>query len=1654
MWIIGSIIFLLVLVYILIQVPAVQNFARGKIVSYLENKIHTKVEIGKLSIAFPKQIVLENVYFEDQKKDTLFAGKELRVDISLFKLISKEVDVQYLELNGIRANIYRVLPDTTFNFEYIVKAFVSEQNKPTKPADTTSSLKFHLGQIVFKNILATFKDDVTGNDVYFFLGSFKTNIDKFDPSHQIYEVPKIQIANIDTRIHQYKPLIQSTVDTSTTASSSPPSIKINELNLQQIKFYYLNDLTGQLADLNIGEFLTHPQNINLQTLDIALKDVALNNTNAKIILSNTKESQMIKKKVADTTAAELSKPWKFTLAKISFNNNTIFYDDNTKPKAPAGMDFSHMHIQNFIVDGNDLSFTPAEFKGNINQISFKEQNSNFNLQKFQTKFYYSDTAASLQHLFVQTDKTLLRDGIALRYPSIKNIAKQPGEIYINANLKQCTLGTKDMLTLAPQLATSLKGNENTVLYLNTNIKGFVKDLSIPVFQLSGLNNTAINLSGNIKGLPDAKNAFYNINIAQFKTSRSDIYQLVSAKTIPSNIRIPQALQLKGFFKGSMNDFATQLNLNTTNGGAFVKATMRNKSSYVADVALNNLNVGYLTKQDSMLGRITLQANIAGSGLDAKNANAKLKVNLEHAEIKGYDYKNLTLSGNIARSIVNVNADMNDENIRFNLTANANIKTKFPSDVQLQLLLDTINLNKLHLMKDTLSLHGNIAANLPSANPDSLVGNISINNIAVYSPKQNIKTDSIELNATANGNQKTLNLSSEFLKANLSGGYKLTEIAPALQQTINKYYHLASVHDSVLHKIYATENWQLNATFIPSPLVLQFMPGMKGSDSVLINSSYNNSSNNLSFSAKSKRIIFNTNQIDSLNILAQTNANNLGFNISVQGAKASSIQLFKTSLDGNIANNIIDMNLNVDDSKNKSQYQLGAVINSLLNGIKLSLKPNLLLDYDKWNVGADNFIQYDSTGVLVHNFSVSQGNQSLSINSTAQTMDAPVEVKFSNFQIATITKFAHQDSLLAEGAINGNILVNHPTKNPVFTTDLTINNLIYKKDTIGNITAKVNNQQANAFAANVTLKGNNTDLDLTGMYYTGESRMDLKLNVNSLNLAIAKPFAVGQLDDIGGILKANATITGTISKPTVNGNVHFENAFIVPTISGERFTLSNDVINIDPQGIHFGNFTLLDSAKNEAVVTGDIFTTDFKQYRFAVNLDAQNFRAVNAPQASNRMFYGKLNIDVHAKLTGDMVAPKADVNLRINKETDFTLVLPSNDPEVVSRAGVVKFVDKDHPDTVVINKTYLDSISNNTEVKGMDVAANIETDSAAKFTMVIDERNGDALTVQGRSNLTAGIDQSGKLSLTGSYELTHGAYTVSLSVLKRQFTIQRGSTITWTGDPKLAQIDITAIYLANTAPIDLVQSQIAGRSQAELNRFKQKLPFQVLLRMQGELLQPIITFDIALPQDILSQWPDVSTKLQQVKSDPNELNKQVFALLLLNRFVQEDPLVSSGPSSGVGDMVRQSASRILTDQLNQLAGSLIKGVDINFDLNSQQDYTTGVEQQRTDLNVTVSKKLLNDRLQVNVGSNFEVEGKTNPNQQASNIAGDVSVDYQLSKDGRYRIRVYRRNNYEEVVEGQVIETGVSFILTLDYNQFKEIFEGKKSVQRKLKKQQTK
>jgi hypothetical protein len=511
--------------------------------------------------------------------------------------------------------------------------------------------------------------------------------------------------------------------------------------------------------------------------------------------------------------------------------------------------------------------------------------------------------------------------------------------------------------------------------------------------------------------------------------------------------------------------------------------------------------------------------------------------------------------------------------------------------------------------------------------------------------------------------------------------------------------------------------------------------------------------------------------------------------------------------------------------------------------------------------------------------------------------------------------------------------------------------------------------------------------------------------------------------------------------------------------GSYFKIDNDAIKINNEGITFNTFTIKDSADNTLVVDGIARTSNFFNYQFDMNVRSSNFRALNSVKKPGALYYGQVYLTSDLGIKGTETSPIVDGNLRINEETVLTVVLPQPEPGVVDREGVIRFVDMDAPgnDSIFMNTVAkYDSSFNKSDITGLDVTVNIEIVKEAEFNVVVDEGNGDFLRVKGEALLNAGIDPSGKITLTGTYELESGGYELSFNFIRRRFDIEKGSKITFNGEPTNATMDVTAIYVANASSAELVGSQNGDVVLAA--SYQQKLPFQVKLMMDGELMKPTLTFDISLPKETNSLRADpqvitaVNTRLEQLKTEPSELNKQVFALLLLNRFISENPFESSGGGFNAAAYAKQSVSKILSQQLNDLTSDLIAGVDISFDLNTSEDYRTGSAQSRTDFNVAVSKRLLNDRLKVTVGNNFEVEGpQRTSGQGAGGVIGNLAVDYQLTPDGRYLIRAYRKNEDEGVVEGFVVETGLKFIVAVDYNKFNEIFKQRKK-RRELKKEE--
>ena len=1638
LWIMGSIILLFLILVIALQVPSVQNFAKNKAVTYLEGKIKTKVKINRIEIGLPKKVILEGVYFEDQKKDTLFAGKKLALDISLFQLMNNKVEINSVQLEGITAHLNRD-SNSVFNFDYIVKAFAS----PEKQKSDSPPMQFSVQEIKLDRIQFKYDDLITKNNIYAYLNNFQTNIKTFDLTNMNFEIPKAKINGLKFKFKQG--IVESSKSNESSSKKNEPEsilkLKLGEIDFAKIDVDFKSESAKLQTAFYIKKLLAKIDRMDLNNQFAIIESLDLTGVEGNLALGKIE-----KKEIEEAIDVVESSGWQVKVNSTEFKRVNFRFDNNNFAPVSKGLDYNHIDITGLNLKLNTLNYNTENISGIANSLSVKDK-SGLNIQDFKAEFFYGKKNAFFKKLYLKTPQTELRDEIRIGYPSIESLAKNPGELGLVANFKNSKLGFKDILLFVPTLnnTSPFNTNPNAVLLINGIVKGKLKNIEFPALEVSGIGATKLAASGTIVGLPDINKAYFDLNIKDLQSTEKDIANFLPKGTVPNNIKLPSKFDVKGTFKGTIASFNTNLNLKSSFGDAKIKAffdqSRKKREKYDAQTELINFDLGKLIKNDS-IGKISLKANVKGTGFDPKIASATVNGTILKAYYNQYTYKNLNLKGAIANGNFKANATANDPNLSFDLVSSGSFKDKYPTG-KIRLNVDIADLEKLNLHAGPLKIRGVVDADIISANLDYLNGTVHAHSINVINEKNEFAIDSISIVAKSTALANTLSINSPFLVADIEGKYKLSKIGNALSNSIAKYYD-----NNPIAKKVAVENQYFNFKIAvkDDPIIYKLIPNLQNLEPINMTGKYNSVNDSIVLKGSVPKLIYGENTITNAILDVNTKDNAIVYSLIIDDIQNKQIQLPYTSLAGKVKENILDYTLQLKDVKEKERFLIAGTLKSIDGNNEVSLEPsNLLLNYESWKIAPENVISIGNKGIYVGDFDLSKAGSHIIVQSESKAVNAPIAIDFKNFDINTLTSFVEKSDLQLSGKINGNAKVKDLNTKPLFTSDLNITDFAFKKDTVGNISITVNNTIPNQYDAKIAITGQGNQVNLEGFYRAELSSFNLNLDIEKLNLKSIQGFTLGNLTESTGFLNGNFEITGNTSQPKIIGELKFNDVGFKATQLNAKFKSINDKIVFSNDAIIFNNFTIKDQNDNDLAINGKINSTNFSNFGFNLTVDAENFQAVNSKEKDNDLYYGELFMDNHLKVTGTIGNPFVEGNIKINKDTKFTIVLPQSDPSIADREGIIEFIDQDKPQ--IVETVTLEQMNSEMDIKGINASVNIEIDKDAEFSMVIDKANGDFIKLKGEAQLNGGIDPSGKTTLTGRYELSEGSYEMSFNTIKRKFDIKKGSYILWTGEPTSADVNITALYKTEAAPIDLVNDQLGSVSAETRNTYKQKIPFETALKITGELMKPDISFDIILPEGNNSVSTEIinttKAKLNQIRLQTDELNKQVFALLLLNRFIGENPFASESGGANVSSLARESVSKILSQQLNNLAADLIDGVELNFDLNSSDDYTTGQRQNKTDLNIGISKKLLNDRLKVTVGSSFGIEGPQQTNQNANNIAGDVSIDYQLSKDGRYKLRAYRVNKYQVALQGEVVETGVAFIMTLDYNKFRELIASSQS-----------
>ncbi|MFT7056001.1 MAG: hypothetical protein ACJAR3_001632 [Roseivirga sp.] len=746
------------------------------------------------------------------------------------------------------------------------------------------------------------------------------------------------------------------------------------------------------------------------------------------------------------------------------------------------------------------------------------------------------------------------------------------------------------------------------------------------------------------------------------------------------------------------------------------------------------------------------------------------------------------------------------------------------------------------------------------------------------------------------------------------------------------------------------------------------------------------------------------------------------------------------MEGKLDRGLVTSRFNIMNNK-ETLLNIGSEVKLKGDTIQVHvLADRLIFNSEQWNVPEENELLFVDNSFKINDFELSNGTQKVMLGTSLLGEEVEhIGAVFSGFQLSTITSLLNAEKPPITGELNGDVIVENPSGSYGLVADLTISDLIGFEVPFGQLKLNAESTGIQKYTTELSLSGENANLALKGSYIAQASGGDLTLNfdLKNLKMKVIEAFSNTAFSESSGSLSAEVMVTGNTNALQYSGTLGFSQVSFLVNELNSRFSIANEQLNVNNSGLFLDEFVIADGDNNDFSLDGQILTEQLTNPSFDLKLKANNFGIVNSTKGDSDLFYGQMNMDADLIITGDLNTPKVRGNLKVIDGSVLTFIVPESQLDLKERNGVVLFVNRENSDDILTAANQ--SVVASATIAGYDIETIFAIGDNSEFNIIIDEATGDNLRVTGDGDFILAVEPSGRIALSGKYELSGGHYEANLfNLVKRRFEIAPGSTISWTGDPYSAELDVSAIYNIKTSAGALMATRTSAEATGLETSYQQRLPFQVYINVEGELLTPEISFNLDMPEDDRGMLSGtVYSQVQQLNSQEEELNKQVFSLLVLSRFFPSAG--SDGSSGGPASLALDNVNSVLSGQLNNYSEKIFgnTGVDVGFNLNSSTGGQNNGGLLQSQLGITAKREFFNDRLIIQVGSEVNVAGGQNSAQGAP-IIGNVSLEYLLTEDKRLRLQGFSRNEYEGLVDGQLTVSGIALVFTREFNKFKELF----------------
>lgn len=1441
----------------------------------------------------------------------------------------------------------------------------------------------------------------------------------------------------------------------TNKKSSLPNINIQEIDLSNIRFLHEDKWIGTNYEAKVGFMKINAQKVDLKNGIIDLKDINGN----EILLGITEykggrppRERNDNRYPLDTTPFN-PQLWKFALQEIDLQNSR-FYIEYPEYNVVNGLfDDTHLNITGINTNITNITIEGDTIKGHVNHLQAKER-CGLSVNKMVADITVSPIFSECKNLRLETDNSILQDYYAMHYTRFPDFIDYISEVVMESKFNNATIGINDIMFFAPEMQWAA----HKKVILNGTASGTVDAFRTQNIALNdGINKIHGDIS--ITGLPNIEDTYLDWQQGAIQGSGTGLLSyfpsLMNNENV--NLNVLGKIDFQGNLHGFLNNFYLNGDFVTDIGAAemetnFIDIT-KSVPQYKGSVKLQKFYLGKIFNLPE-IEFLTVEAIVNGKGFSEDDFEMVLEGKSDAFMFHQYEYKHLSFEGTYNQKGYDGKLISRDENLSFDLNGKFRLGTIHNTfDCVANLLY--INTKNIGITNNTIEGNALLRLNFNGLNLDEFNGNIAVDkvNLTENNTEITLKELSINANLFENGFREIV-LQTNGVYALAEGKFSITELPNAFYSLLSTYIpefvstpQNFNPNQDVRFEI-KTESTDDFFRLLNIPLRL--------SSDVDIVGRYQGIQRQIAINGSIPWLRYNELFFDNISLKISGETEGLNTYIGVQKFLVTDYLVFEDAIvTGNLLANLANFRLSTGASGNINTTVITGNALAANDSFYVSLlASDFYFNRKQWTINNGNNFVFAENFINVHNLILQSDMQMIFVNKD-DAVPNNLTIDIEKIELNPLNNMLDFTDGLIKGTVNGTIVVEPILENQQFYFDLKTSDLFYNETPMGVVNAIGNVDIVNTTISlhnGTNLRYEGSGVDVSGaLNWSDYQYSDAEIKFDNTPLSLLQPALAEYCYEVAGTVSGNVKINNFNNKNSVKGNLTLDKASATANINGVTYQIEKGNIAIDNKYFLLDEILVNDLDGNKGLLSGSVFHDALQKLNFNLKFNSNKIKVLHLSKPYGEYFYGRVWADVIMNLKGDV--DDLNLDLIMSPKSQSQLFIPIVTGNDLSRYDYIQFKQKGETKTPIRS-----NLAHNKFNIRIEALANTDLEAF----IILDEATGDQIQARGIGNLIMEIPSDGDFRLNGNYIIEEGKYNFAFKQLevlnyRREFRIENGSAIKWSGSMYNADLDVAANTQIKARLYDLIvneQERIALTDQ-ELYDAQTMQLINLQMIMNGSLETPELKFKIGLVES-RSVGTYAYQKLQRINANERELLNQVAGLLLVGQFLPPEGLSggagNAAISAGAITNMSEVFSTVASSQISNIANKALGIEDLYIGLRYKNYSLTGYDPNdpsaylnRNEAGFNVRKNFFSNRLIAEVGGVYDW-GRPSSSQGDidSRLAGDFRIQYLLSKDGNVRLSIFRNSNYDAIFQQTIGRQGAGLTYRKSFNNLNDWFVKKKNV----------